>query len=324
MILRGLSAFIALLFATATAFAADVSLDSARVQFFAMHTEEAQLQFELLQSQNPSDAEVLYYLGRLQLRQYHRKSAVKLLRRAVESEPDVVAYRISVCEAIGAYIDDVPFYRQLGLAQEVYKHMQAALALDPRSVQVHDGLMKFYLAAPALIGGGHEKAVTEAAKIAVLNPSRGYVATGFIAVHDKRYANAERDFRAAIQIAPTDPLARYELGKVQQTQKHFDAAFATFEEAMQVLPRETAAYYHFANTAALANQRVDLGTEKIKIYLARGQVIDDDPSLVAAYLVQGRLAELSSKPDAARTAYQTALRMDPDNAAAAAALQKLD
>lgn len=323
MIWRGFSAFIALLL-TAAAFAADVSLESARTQFFAMHTEEAQRQFEALQSQNPADAEVLYYLGRLQLRQFYRKSAVKLLRRAVELQPDVVDYRISVCEAIGAYIDDVPFYRQLNLAQEIRNHLQAALAIDPRSLQVHDGLMKFYLAAPSLIGGGHAKAVTEAAQIAVLNPSRGYVATGLIAVHDKRYADAERDFRAAIQVAPNDPLARYELGKVQQVQKHFDAAFATFETVMQLLPNETAAYYHYANTAALAKQRVDLGAEKIKIYLARGQVIDDDPSLVATYQVQGRLAELGSKPDAARSAYQTALRMDPGNTAAAAALQKLD
>lgn len=323
MILRGLSACIALLFA-ANVFAADVSLESARTQFFAMHTEEAQRQFEALQSQNTADAEVLYYLGRLQLRQFHRKSAVKLLRRAVELQPGAVDYRISLCEAIGAYIDDVPFYRQLNLAEEIHNHLDAALALDPRSVQVHDGLMKFYLAAPVLIGGGHAKAVAEAAQIAVLNPSRGYVATGIIAVNDKRYADAERDFRAAIQVAPNDPLARYELGKAQQAQKHFDAAFATFETVMQLLPNETAAYYHYANTAVLAKQRVDLATEKIKIYLARGQVIDDDPSLVAAYQVQGRLAELGSKLDAARSAYQTALRMDPGNTAASAALQKLD
>lgn len=323
MILRGLGAFLALVFAAAVC-AADVSMDSARTQFFAMHSEEAQRQFEALRAQNPSDAEVLYYLGRLELRQFHRKQAVKLLRRAVELQPDVVEYRISVCEAIGAYIDDVPFYRQLGLAQEIYKHLETALALDPKSIQVHDGLMKFYLAAPALIGGGHDKAVAEAAQIAVLNPSRGYVATGLIAVNDKRYADAERDFRAAIQVSPNDPLARYELGKVQQAQKRFDAAFATFEEVMQLLPKETAAYYYYARTAAMANQRLDRGTERIKIYLARGQVIDDDPSLVAAYRVQGRLAELSSRLDVARSAYQTALRLDPDNAGAAAALKKLD
>ncbi len=323
MILRGLSAFIALLFGTAV-FAADVNLESARTQFLAMHTEEAQRQFETLQAQNPNDAAVLYYLGRLQLRQYHRKAAVKLLRRAVELQPDVVDYRISVCEAIGAYIDDVPFYKQLGLAQEIHKHLQAALAIDPRSLPVHDGLMKFYLAAPVLIGGGREKAIVEAAQIAALSPSRGYVATGLIAAQDKRYADAERDFRAAIQATPNDPLARYELGKVQQTQKHFDAAFATFEDIMQQLPRESAAYYYYANTAALARQRIDRGVERINTYLARGQVTDDDPSLVSAYQVQGRLAELNSRPDAARSAYQTALRMDPDNAATSAALRKLD
>lgn len=323
MILRGLSAGIALLF-SAGAFAADVNLESARTQFFAMHTEEAQRQFEVLRSQAPDDAEVLYYLGYLKLRQYHRKSAVKLMRRAVELKPDVVDYRIGACEAIGAYIDDVPFYRQIGLAREVYQQLQAGLAIDPKSIEVHDGLMKFYLGAPALMGGGHDKAVAEAAQIAVLNPSRGYVATGLIAVHDKRYADAERDFRAAIQVAPGDPLARYELGKVQQLRKHFDAAFATFEEVMQLLPNETAAYYYYADTAAKAGQRIERGAEKINIYLSRGQVTDNDPTFVDAYRVQGRLAELGSRLDVARSAYQTALKLDPDNAAASAALRKLD
>lgn len=323
MILRGLGACLALL-CCVTAWSADVSLESARAQFVAMHTEEAQRQFETLRLQNPDDAEVLYNLGYLQLRQYHRKAAVKLMRRAVELKPDVVAYRIGACEALGAYIDDVPFYRQIGLAREVFENLKAGLALDPRSIEVHDGLMKFYLGAPALMGGGHDKAVTEAAKIAVLNPSRGYVATGLIAVHDRRYADAERDFRAAIQIAPNDTLPRYELGKVQQAQKHFDAAFATFEEVMQLLPAEPAAYYHYANTAVLAKRHIESGVEKIRAYIARGPGSDNDPSLVEAYQVQGHLAELESKLDLARSAYQTALRMDPDSTATAAALRKLD
>lgn len=323
MILRGLCACLALLWC-ASAWPADVSLESARAQYLAMHTEEAQRQFETLRAQNPNDAEVLYHLGYIQLRQYHRKAAVKLMRRAVELKPDVVKYRIGACEALGAYVDDVPFYRQIILAREVFENLKAGLAIDPKSIEVHDGLMKFYLGAPALMGGGHDKAVSEAAKIAVLDPSRGYVATGLIAVHDGRYADAERDFRAAIQTAPGSSLPRYELGKVQQLQKHFDAAFATFEEVMQVLPSEVAAFYHYANTAAMANQRVERGAEKIKAYIAHGPASNDDPSLVEAYRVQGRLAELESRLDLARSAYQTALRMDPDSTATAAALQKLD
>jgi len=150
------------------------------------------------------------------------------------------------------------------------------------------------------------------------------VAKGLIAVSDKRYGDAEKDFRAAIQITLNDPLPRYELGKVQQIRKHFDAAFATFEEIMQAMPKETAAYYYYADTAARSGQRLDQGIERINTYLLRGQVTDNDPVAVDAYLVQGRLAELVAKPDLARIAYQTALKLDPDNAAAGAALRKLD
>ncbi|PTU31022.1 tetratricopeptide repeat protein [Stenotrophobium rhamnosiphilum] len=323
MILRGISALLALLLGTAV-FAADVTLDSARAEFVAMHSDEAQRQFTLLQAQTPNDPAVLFYLGRLQLRQNHRKTAVQLLRRAVELKPDNVDYRIWISAAIGAYIDDVPFYRKLSLAQEIHQHLDAALLVDPRSVDVRDGLVRFHLAAPTIIGGGRDKAVAEAARLMALDRSEGSIANGVIAIHDKRYVDAEREFRAAIQAAPKSAAPRYELGKLQQIQKNFDAAFATFEDVMQLLPRETAAYYHYAHTAALANQRLDSGLEKVKVFLARGPMTDEDPTPVMGYRVLGRLSALSAKKDAARNAYQTALKLDPDNAETAAALKKLD
>ncbi|MES2488347.1 MAG: tetratricopeptide repeat protein [Pseudomonadota bacterium] len=321
--MRGISALLALLL-SATVFAADVTLDSARAEFLAMRSDEAQRQFTLLQAQTPNDPAVLFYLGRLQLRQNHRKAAVELLRRAVELQPDNVEYRIVVSAAIGAYIDDVPFYRKLGLAQEIHKHLEDALRVDPRSVDVRDGLVRFYLAAPGIIGGGRDKAVAEAARLMALDRSEGHIDNGVIAIHDKRYADAEREFRAAIQAAPKRAAPRYELGRLQQMQKQFDAAFASFEDVMQLLPRETAAYYHYANTAALANQRVDSGLEKVKVFLDRGPVTDEDPTPVMGYRILGRLSALSSKNDAARSAYQTALKMDPANAETVAALKKLD
>ena len=323
MMLRSIPGLAALML-SATVAASDVTLASARAQFEAMHTEEAQRQFEQLQMQQPDDAAVLYYLGRLQLRQYHRKQAVQDLRRAVELQPAVTEYRLSLCEALGAYIDEQPFYRQLGLAQEIHNQLQTALAGDSRSVGVHDGLMKFYLSAPALIGGGHDKALQEAGQIAALNPARGHVAYGVIANHDKRYADAEREFRAATLAAPSDLLPRYELGQAQLAQRHYDAAFGTFEDLMRQFPLETAAYYHFANVAALSGQRLERGTEILKAYLARGPVSDEDPTLVMAYRVLGRLSELTAHRDDARNAYRIALQLDPADAEIAQALQKLD
>jgi tetratricopeptide (TPR) repeat protein len=323
LMLRGLATLLALMLCAA-AVASEITLTTARAEFEAMHTEEAQRQFEQLLKRQPDDAAALYYLGRLQLRQHRRKQAVQDLRRAVELQPTATEYRLSLCEALGAYIDEQPFYRQLGLAQEIHQQLDIALAGDPRSFGVHDGLMKFYLAAPALIGGGRDKALQEARQIAAINPARGHVAYGVIANHDRRYADAEREFRAAMQAAPPDAVARYDLGQAQLAQQHYDAAFATYEDLMRQLPRETAAYYHLANAALQSGQRLERGIEALKTYLARGPVRDEDPSPAQAYRLLGRLSESSLRKDDARSAYRSALQLDPSDAEVAQALRKLD
>jgi tetratricopeptide (TPR) repeat protein len=323
LMLRGLASMLALLL-SAAAVATEITPASARAEFEAMHTEEAQRQFELLLARQPDDAAALYYRGRLQLRQHRRKQAVQDLRRAVELQPATTEYRLSLCEALGAYIDEQPFYRQLGLAREIHQQLESALAGDPHSIGVHDGLMKFYLAAPALIGGGRDKALHEAQQIAAINPALGHIAYGVIASHDQRYADAEREFRAAMQAAPADPAARYELGQAQLAQQHYDAALATYEEMLRQFPRETAAYYHLANAAWQSGQRLVAGIEALKIYLARGPVRDADPSLAQAYRLLGRLSESSLRRDDARSAYRTALQLDPGDVEVAQALRKLD
>jgi tetratricopeptide (TPR) repeat protein len=325
MMLRGFAGMLLLLaLRGAAAAVSDVTPESARVQFETMHTEEAQRQFEQLNAQKPDDPAVLYYLGRIQLRQHHRKQAVLALRRAVELRPEITDYQLSLCDALGAYIDEQPFYRKLGLAEEIHKHLLMALANDPRSTDVHDGLMKFYLSAPALIGGSHDKALQEAARIAVLNPARGHVAYGLIADHDERFVDAEREFLAAIQIAPDDLLQRYELGQAQLAQRHYEAAFGTFEGLIRRFPRETAAYYYFAGVAVQSGQRLERAAEALKTYLSRGPTSDDDPSPVLAYRLLGRLSELTAHSDQARSAYRTALQLDPADTEIAQALQKLD
>lgn len=323
MMLRGL-ALLALISGAGIATAAEVTLESATAEYSAMHNEEAQRQFELLQAQKPDDVAVLYHLGRLQWRSHHRKQAVQTLRHAVELQPARTLYQLGLCEALGAYIDELPFYRKLGIAQEIHRHLEVALANDPRSISVHDGLMKFYLAAPALIGGGRDKAWREAEQIAALDPASGHLAFGVIANHEKRYADAARELLAAVQLAPGDPMPRYALGQVQLAQQHYDAALATYQDVQRLFPRETAVYYHLANTAALSGQKLERGAEALKTYLARGPIRDEDPTPVQAYTLLGRLSELGRRRDDALSAYRIAQQLDPVDAEVAQALQKLD
>src|SRR5208282_416508 len=70
--------------------------------------------------------------------------------------------------------------------------------LSPNSWEARTDLAEFYLEAPAIVGGGREKARAEAALLMPLNPAMAHWVMGRIAEKNKDNAAAEQEYRAAI------------------------------------------------------------------------------------------------------------------------------
>ena len=76
------------------------------------------------------------------------------------------------------------------------------MELDPRNVEARSDLLDFYLDAPGAFGGSLEKARKQAEAMAQLDRAEGHSGWARIALKEKRYRVAEREYRAAVEAAP--------------------------------------------------------------------------------------------------------------------------
>mgnify|MGYP001564492856 CR=1 FL=1 len=88
---------------------------------------------------------------------------------------------------------------------EVRREFERAVELDPNNLEARSDLLEFYLEAPRAFGGGLDKARQQADVIARLSKAEGHSARARIAMKEKRYDHAEREYRAAIHADPKHP-----------------------------------------------------------------------------------------------------------------------
>src|SRR5580765_285417 len=124
---------------------------------------------------NPLDASAHFYLGRLALVEGDLDAALEQLKRAVELQDVESDYHLWYGKAMTrkAMQTQDPL-----LAMGIRTHLERAVALDGRNVDARDALADFYSMAPAMMGGGADKAREQAEAIARLDAMRGHFAFG--------------------------------------------------------------------------------------------------------------------------------------------------
>src|SRR5206468_7447292 len=88
------------------------------------------------------------------------------------------------------------------LAMRVRAHLERAVALDGRNVDAWDALADFYSMAPAMMGGGADKARAQAEAISRLDAMRGHSASGRLPVRPKATPAVEAARNAGNAPAP--------------------------------------------------------------------------------------------------------------------------
>lgn len=187
---------------------------------------------------------------------------------------------------------------------------EKAVALDAKLVDARIELLQYYVMAPGFMGGDVEKAKQQAREIAALDAARGHAAEGIIALSAKDEARAEREFRAALEIAPDDNRTRSALSGFLAGNKRWADIRAMCDGILAKNPDDAWAHYQLGRTAALSGEQLEAGLEHLTRYLALPEHPEDLP-LGGAYWRRAQILEKLGRKAEALAQVRTAVELEP-------------
>lgn len=269
--------------------AADDLVSHARALLAANRLPEAREPLERWLAERPDDVEAALLLARVYHGLGRRDQAIKLLEPVTEAHPNdarVLGLYGGQCLLRAGELG--VSLRALRLARRGADMMERAVALAPDDVSYREGLVDFYRQAPAVAGGGLDKARRHASELARIDPVRGAAWLSSIYVQEGRHGDA----------------------------------LAACDGALAVRPDDYAALFNFGRVAAESGLRIDEGEAALRRCLERTPG-PSEPSHAGVWYRLGMIAERRANVAAARAAYAEALRLEPAFNRPAEALRRL-
>src|SRR5579864_7048726 len=179
---------------------APIFADSTPQQLLASgHVDDA-LQILQLQTSRPiADAESYNLLCRAYFMLEEWDRAISACERAASLDPRNSQYFMWLGRVYGEKADRAGFFSAAGLAKKVRNSFERAVELDPGNWEARVDLAEFYLEAPSIVGGGQDKARSQANALFLFNPAMAHWVLARIAGKNKDTAGAEREYRSAVE-----------------------------------------------------------------------------------------------------------------------------
>ncbi len=257
---------------------------------------------------NRDDPESLNLLSRAYYATECWEDAVKYGERAVTLRPDVAYYHLWLAREYGEKAASSNPLTSAAIARKAKNEFERAVQLDGSNVEARLDLAQYYTEAPAIVGGGLDKAREQAAQMAKYNSAKSHLILARIAEKERRFQEADNQLRQAISEAK-DP-AEYWLeqaefyrlrGRPDDMQKAVQAALAQANFAAET-------YFDAASELYLGNRNLPLAILYLRNYLSSGGMVEGAPAFRAHYLL-GQIYEKMGQGPSAVSEYQASLAL---------------
>lgn len=234
-------------------------------------------------------------------------AAIHACERAVEDDPSSSDAEMWLARAYGMKASRVNLMSAFSLARKVHTAFERAVSLDPTNVQAMSDLGQFYVAAPAIVGGGVDKAEALVPQLMPRSPQKAHRLLALIAKKKKDMATAEAEYKAAVA-AGKGPDPWVDLGQFYQEQSQPDKAVAALESSVKANRTKTSALVDAASILTEVNREPDLAIRLLRDYLASPAKTDDAPAF-KVHLQLGDLLKKRGDTAGAQQEYSAALAL---------------
>jgi tetratricopeptide (TPR) repeat protein len=273
---------------------------------------------EILAAQ-PGDAQAHQLLCRIYYAQEMADNAIHECELATSSAPASSDNQMWLGQAYGFKASHANPLSALSLAIKVRMAFERAVQLDPENIHALNDLGEFYVAAPALIGGGLDKAQALAARMQPHFPSQAHRLLALIAEKKKEDAIAEAEFSNAVAAGKT-PEAYIDLGHFYQRHHQPDKMVDALQSGIATDRHKGPSLVDAASILTDAHRSPELAETLLRAYLSSSAKSDDAPAF-KVHVQLGELLAHRGDPAAAHREYAAALALASNYAPARKAMQ---
>jgi tetratricopeptide (TPR) repeat protein len=263
----------------------------------ALQNGEADKALALLQSsalQNNGQAEAHNLSCRVRFALEEWAEAASECEQAVRLDAQVSNYHLWLGRSLGERADHASFLSAYSLAKRARVEFEKAVGLNPRNIEALADLGEFYAEAPAVVGGGADKAQAIAVQLDKVDAARAGVLRSRIAEQQKDYGTAERELKQAIASSPHPATLWASMAgfyKRRQQWPEMESAVRGIQSAAERDSHAGAALYDGASVLMESNRDLALAARIFEDYLNSSAKSEEAP----AFQAHERLARIKDR-----------------------------
>ncbi len=237
----------------------------------------------ILQTQQ-GNAEAWNLLGRVEFTLRDWPAAEKDCQQAVTLEPQNGRYHLWLARALGERAGHASFLTAFGLARRTRMEFEAAARLAPRDPQTLVDLAEFYMEAPAVLGGGLDKAEGVARELDSVDARRAHELRAELAQKEGDPARAAEHLKQAMQGAPHPAFVWLAMARLAMHNKQWTAMGEALHHAADAAshdPGATIVLYDAASLMARTHQQTGESIRWMEMYVASPTKSEEGPAFEA-------------------------------------------
>jgi tetratricopeptide (TPR) repeat protein len=241
-------------------------------------------------SSQPDNAKARQLLCRAYYAQDMADEAIRECELAAAADPNDSDTQMWLGRAYGLKASRANALTAFSLAKKVRSAFERAVQLNPANVYAMSDLGEYYVDAPAIVGGGLDKAQRLAQQLQPYSTARYHRRLAEIANKKKDTATAEAEYRAAAAAGKT-PEAFIDLGQFYQERGQADKALSAVQAGLDADRGKDSVLVDAASILTAANRSPELAERLLREYLSSPSKSDGAP----AFKVHVQLGDLLLK-----------------------------
>lgn len=212
--------------------------------------------------------------------------AADYFQKAIALAPDNSDYVLWLGRTWGRKAETASVFTAPRAASRAREHFEKAVELNPRNIEALDDLFDYYLEAPAFLGGGQDKAEGTAHRVQALDEAEGRFDLARLALKRKHFVDAERYFRASVDLEPKAVGHVVAFARFLAQQGRLKEADAILAQGDAVAPDNPRLLYGRASIDIETHRNLAEARRLLERYLASNLTPDDPPRAAAEKLLR--------------------------------------